>query len=128
MKNAGAWVALASLVAGVGCGSKVVPRTDESTLFWDACAEDSECGQGGHCICGRCTSTCELHEDCLREATCLRASEVLDCGGQSLICAPDDVVRSADSEGLDASLTSSAPDASVPSSIVGWFERLQGIL
>jgi len=40
------------------------PSTNSNTNWLTACDEDIECGTDGACLCGYCTATCALADDC----------------------------------------------------------------
>lgn len=110
-------VAVALMVSiGLGaCGANGDPGTDSTTHFWGTCDTNEDCGSGGDCICGRCTSACDDDDECsIGDAQCVNSSLVLECEQATQICVPESVLLAGAFLFADASVPGATThDASV---------------
>ncbi len=67
----------------VACGESQV-HSGTNTNWLRRCENDSDCGSGIHCLCGRCSLECDSDAGCDAGASCATAeSNRLQCGGDA---------------------------------------------
>lgn len=91
--------AILAALAASGCGGKSTQSAgpDSSSHWLSSCTTDDECGTA-QCLCGRCTTSCDVRQDCkgLAETYAgftVECAPVTDCGSEPLcqvICGSDD--------------------------------------
>lgn len=88
------------VLAITGCGGRSTQSAgpDSSSHWLSSCTTDDECGDA-QCLCGRCTTSCDVRQDCKVLAETF--------GGFTVQCAP---VTSCDSEPLCQVICSSDDD------------------
>jgi hypothetical protein len=75
-----------------GCSSKALPTsqidTGGNTSWLKTCAEDAQCGQGGICFGGVCSSACEHDDGCTQGQSAGCFSSARSCDDTESVCLP----------------------------------------